>query len=102
MPMPYSARIGDPSPSRLSDGGDGDTDGLANGIIVDPAGAGSDVTGAVAAPISGSAGIGGSGGVCFIAAAADTVGIEALKVAGGSWVLLLFIVLVSIRARFRR
>ncbi|MGD8676235.1 MAG: hypothetical protein PVG81_10565 [Desulfobacterales bacterium] len=85
----------------LTDGGDGDTDGLANGIIVDPAGAGSNVTGAVATPISGSAGIGGSGGVCFIAAAADTVGIEALKVAGGGWVLLLFVVLVSIRARFR-
>jgi hypothetical protein len=86
----------------LTDGGDGDTDGLANGIIVDPAGAGSDVTGAVATPISGSAGIGGSGGVCFIAAAADTVGIEALKVAGGSWVLLLFIILVPICASFRR
>jgi hypothetical protein len=86
----------------LTDGGDGDTDGLANGIIVDPAGAGSNVTGAVATPISGSAGIGGSGGVCFIAAAADTVGIEALKVAGGGWVLLLFIVLVPICASFRR
>ena len=85
----------------LIDGGDGDADGLANGIIVDPAGAGSDVTGAVAAPVSGSAGIGGSGGVCFIAAAADALGIEALTVAGGSWVLLLFVVLVSIRARFR-
>ncbi|MGD9353901.1 MAG: hypothetical protein PVI72_13305 [Desulfobacterales bacterium] len=85
----------------LTDGGDGDTDGLANGIIVDPAGAGSNVTGAVATPISGSAGIGGSGGVCFIAAAADALGIEALTVAGGCWILLLFVVLVSIRARFR-
>jgi hypothetical protein len=85
----------------LTDGGDGDTDGLANGIIVDPAGAGGDVTGAVAAPVSGSAGIGGSGGVCFIAAATDALGIEALTVAGGRWILLLFVVLVSIRARFR-
>ena len=85
----------------ITDGGNGDIDGLANGILVDPAGAGSDGTSAVVVPISGSAGISGSGGVCFIAAAADVLGIDALKVTGGWWVLLLFIVFASIRARFR-
>ena len=85
----------------LIDGGDGDSDGLANGIIVDPVGAGSAGAVAVVVPVSGSAGIGGSGGVCFIAAAADPLGIDVLKVTSGWWVLLLLVVLVSIRARFR-
>lgn len=83
------------------DGGDGDTDGLANGIIVDPVGAGSDGTSAVSVPVSGSAGIAGGGGVCFVSAVADASGIDGLKVAGGSWLLLLFVVFVSSRARFR-
>jgi hypothetical protein len=85
----------------LTDGGDGDSDGLANGIVLDPVGAGSDGTSAVFVPVSGSAGIDGSGGVCFIAAAADAFGFDALKVTGVRWVLLLFVVLASIRVRFR-
>ena len=85
----------------LVDGGKGDADGMVNGIIVDPVGAGSDGTSAVFVPVSGSAGIDGSGGVCFIAAAADAFGFDALKVSGGSWLLLLFAALASIRARFR-
>jgi hypothetical protein len=86
----------------LRDGGDGDADGLANGIIVDPVGAGSDGTEAVVVPKSGSAGISGSGGVCFIAAAADAFGIDVLKETGGRSVMLLFIALVSTGARFRK
>jgi len=54
---------------RLVDGGAGDSDGIANGIIVDPSG-----PGAVAAVSSGSvataASGGGGGGGCFIATAA--------------------------------
>jgi hypothetical protein len=68
---------------------------------LDPVGAGSDGTSAVFVPVSGSAGIDGSGGVCFIAAAADAFGFDALKVTGVRWVLLLFVVLASIRVRFR-
>jgi hypothetical protein len=82
------------------DGGDGDIDGLANGVIVDPVGAGSDGAGAVVVPPSGPAGIGGSGGVCFIATAVDAVGSDALKISGGPWALLLLSVLVSIRTRY--
>ncbi|MEN8688807.1 MAG: choice-of-anchor U domain-containing protein [Desulfobacterales bacterium] len=85
----------------ITDGGNGDIDGLANGIVVDPAGAGSDTTAAAVVPISGSAGIGGSGGVCFIAAAADAIGNDVLNILGGRWSLLLFIVFASIRTRFR-
>ena len=85
----------------LIDGGDGDADGLANGIIVDPVGAGSDGAGVVVVPTSGSAGISGSGGICFISAAADAFVIDAVEIAGGRWLLLLCIVLVSIGARFR-
>jgi len=85
----------------ITDGGNGDIDGLANGIVVDPAGAGSDTTAAAVVPISGSAGIDGSGGVCFIAAAADAIGNDVLNILGGRWSLLLFIVFASIRTRFR-
>jgi hypothetical protein len=85
----------------LVDGGKGDADGLANGIIVDPVGAGSDGVGAVVVPVSGSAGISGSGGVCFISAAADAFFIDAMEIAGGRWLLLLCIALVPIGARFR-
>ena len=85
----------------ITDGGNGDIDGLANGIVVDPAGAGSDTTAAAVVPISGSAGIGGSGGVCFIAAAADAIGNDVLNILGGRWSLLLFLVFASIRTRLR-
>jgi hypothetical protein len=86
----------------LADGGKGDADGLVNGFIVDPVGAGSDGESTVFIPVSGSAGIEGSGGVCFIAAAADVFGIDALKISGGSrLIMLLFIVLAAIRLRCR-
>jgi hypothetical protein len=85
----------------LIDGGDGDADGLANGIIVDPVGAGSNGAGVVIVPTSGSAGIDGNGGICFISAAAEAFVIDAVETAGGRWLLLLCIALVSIGARFR-
>jgi hypothetical protein len=85
----------------LIDGGDGDADGLANGIIVDPVGAGSNGAGVVIVPTSGSAGIDGNGGICFISAAAEAFVIDAVETADGRWLLLLCIALVSIGARFR-
>ena len=51
----------------LQDGGYGDADGLANGTIIDPSGAG-----AVTAPAAAPAPAGGGGGGCFI----DTAGSE--------------------------
>ena len=53
---------------RLVDGGAGDSDGVANGIIVDPSGPGALVT-VSSDPVVDSAG-GGGGGGCFIATAA--------------------------------
>jgi hypothetical protein len=86
----------------LVDGGKGDADGMVNGIIVDPVGAGSDGSSTVFIPVSGSAGIDGSGGVCFIAAAEDAFGNDELTVSSGSWlIMLLFAALASIHARFR-
>jgi len=52
---------------ELMDGGYGDSDGIRNGIIVDPSGSGVPVSGT---PISAAAGGGGGGGGCFIATAA--------------------------------
>ncbi len=49
---------------ELKDGGHGDSDGVANGIIVDPGGV-------VGAATAGGAESGGGGGGCFIATAAD-------------------------------
>lgn len=85
----------------LEDGEEGDADGLANGIIVDPVGAGSDNPDAASVPKSGSAGIGGSGGLCWIAALGDSYLIDGLNAMAGPWVLLLFIVLILVRKRFR-
>ncbi len=50
----------------LQDGGIGDADGIANGIIVDPSGLGVDLSGSSA----GDSGGGGSGGSCFISTTA--------------------------------
>ena len=58
---------------RLVDGGPGDSDGVANGIIVDPSGPGaveSASSGSGSPGFSGSSGGGGGGGGCFIATAA--------------------------------
>jgi hypothetical protein len=86
----------------LVDGGKGDADGMVNGIIVDPVGAGSDGSSTVFIPVSGSAGIDGSGGVCFIAATEDAFGNDELTVSSGSrLIMLLFAALASIHARFR-
>ncbi len=56
---------------ELQDGGYGDSDGLANGIIVDPGGVvAADSTSPPPAATQGGGGSGGGGGGCFIATAA--------------------------------
>ena len=54
----------------LQDGGMGDGDGVANGIIVDPSGLGVDLSGSSAGDSGDSGGSGGSGGSCFISTTA--------------------------------
>ena len=58
----------------LEDGGPGDADGLANGVIVDPGGVGSIVGGGTSGttPQDGEAGFGGGGGGCFISGAGES------------------------------
>jgi hypothetical protein len=55
---------------ELQDGGYGDSDGIANGIVVDPGGVVAIASGDSASPSS-SGGSGGGGGACFVAAAAS-------------------------------
>ena len=55
----------------LVDGGMGDDDGIANGIIVDPSGPAAATAGLAATSAAGSNDFGGSGGGCFITASAD-------------------------------
>jgi hypothetical protein len=55
---------------ELKDGGYGDSDGLANGIIADPGGIASEATEASTPIVSSGSGGGGGGGGCFIATAA--------------------------------
>ncbi len=59
----------------LTDGGAGDADGLINGIIIDPGGAGITTvsTGSEVIPQSGSSGISGGSAICLIATAADGI-----------------------------
>lgn len=59
----------------LTDGGAGDADGLINGIIIDPSGAGITTvsTGSEVIPQSGSSGISGGSAICLITAAADGI-----------------------------
>ena len=52
---------------EITDGGLGDVDGIANGIVVDPIGL--SVTNAVSANIKSDGASGGGGGGCFIGAA---------------------------------
>jgi chitinase len=54
----------------LLDGGDGDGDGVANGVIVDPSGPGSSPPSSPGTPTHSGGGGGGGGGGCFIATAA--------------------------------
>jgi hypothetical protein len=56
----------------LVDGGMGDDDGMANGIIVDPSGLAAAASGLAATGGIGSNNFGGSGGSCFIASSADS------------------------------
>jgi hypothetical protein len=56
----------------LVDGGVGDDDGIANGIIIDPSGLGKAAQCAPAAsPVPDAGGGGGGGGGCFISSAGD-------------------------------
>ncbi len=55
---------------RLVDGGAGDSDGIANGIIVDPSGPGGIPSGVSTVSAGGSSGGSSGGGGCFIATAA--------------------------------
>jgi len=55
----------------LIDGGMGDDDGIANGIIVDPSGLAAAASGLAATGGIGSNNFGGTGGSCFIASSAD-------------------------------
>jgi hypothetical protein len=71
----------------IQDGGDGDADRLVNGIIVDPAGAGANqANGSI--PSHGSAGISGSGGVCFVTATVDEPDFNGLSLSGTGFLLL--------------
>jgi hypothetical protein len=85
----------------IQDGGTGDTDGFANGIIVDPAGAGADIADEITVPKSGSSGISGSGGICFITATVDASGVDVFRIVSRLCVLIVFSVFVSIRVRLR-
>ena len=75
------------SPDRLSvtltltDGGAGDSDGLANGIIIDPGGAGiaTASSGSEDKPKSGSSGISGGSAICFITTAAEGIAAETVE-----------------------
>jgi hypothetical protein len=55
---------------ELKDGGYGDSDGLANGVIVDPGGIASGGSGSTYTGVSASTGDSGGGGGCFIATSA--------------------------------
>jgi len=59
----------------LTDGGAGDADGLINGIIIDPSGAGITTvgSGSEVIPQSGSSGISGGSAICLITTAADGI-----------------------------
>jgi hypothetical protein len=84
----------------LEDGGAGDADGIANGIIVDPSGVGS----SSASAVSGGGGSGGSSGGCFIHSAAygssknrQAVFLQAIRMSHVFAILSLLLILVVIR-----
>ena len=91
----------------LTDGGPGDADGVANGVIVDPAGiveAEGDVPPVVEPPSStssaGSGGGGGGGGGCFIETAIDS-GVAEIPLSFSSLLGLLILMSLILRARPR-
>ena len=79
----------------LVDGGMGDDDGIANGIIVDPAGLAAASSGLAATGAIGSNNFGISGGGCFITASADG-GLTKLPAGGILIVLAGFILMLAI------
>jgi hypothetical protein len=89
----------------LTDGGPGDADGVANGVIIDPAGiveAEEDVSAVVEPPsstsIAGSGG--GGGGGCFIETAIDS-GVAEIPLSFSSLLGLLILMSLMLRARPR-
>jgi chitinase len=91
----------------LRDGGPGDADGVANGVIVDPAGiveAEEEVSAVVEAPIStsiaGSGGSSGGGGGCFITTAIES-GVAEIRLGFSSLLGLLILMSLRLRARPR-
>jgi hypothetical protein len=56
---------------ELTDGGDGDADGIVNGVIVDPAGLGDNTTSTTAGVEAGDTAGGGKG--CFITTASGSI-----------------------------
>ena len=90
----------------LTDGGPGDADGVANGVIVDPAGiveAEEEVPAVVETPsstsIAGSGGVGGGGG-CFVETAIDS-GVAEIPLSFSSLLGLLILMSLMLRARPR-
>ncbi len=79
----------------LVDGGMGDDDGIANGIIVDPSGPAAASAGLAATSAAGSNDFGGTGGGCFITASTDG-GLTKLSVGGILTALAGFILMLGI------
>jgi hypothetical protein len=91
----------------LTDGGPGDADGVANGVIIDPAGiveAEEEVPAVVYPPsstsIAGSGGGGGGGGGCFVETAIDS-GVAEIPLSFSSLLGLLILMSLMLRARPR-
>jgi hypothetical protein len=91
----------------LTDGGPGDADGVANGVIVDPAGiveAEEEVPAVVETPsstsIAGSGGSSGGGGGCFIETAIDS-GVAEIPLSFSSLLGLVILMSLMLRARPR-
>jgi hypothetical protein len=91
----------------LTDGGPGDADGVANGVIVDPAGiveSEEEVPPVVETPsstsIAGSGGSSGGGGGCFIETAIDS-GVAEIPLSFSSLLGLVILMSLMLRARPR-
>ena len=88
----------------LTDGDAGDTDGLTNGILIDPGGAGTADDGSESAdkPKSGSSGINGGSAMCFITTAGSRVAGQMPIPMTIAALALLFICPAVLRIRTRR
>jgi hypothetical protein len=97
------------SPDRLSvtltltDGAVGDSDGLVNGIIVDPGGAGIATAGSGSEdkPKSGSSGISGGSAICFITTAEEGIAAETIVNKITPALLVLLVCMIALMILFR-